>query len=191
MSTQTAIALPAWALQQINDLDAADQRAKELAEPLTLEQLNWQPGPAAWSIGQCIDHLRLTNEVYLAPIMAAMEGKSPSAIEKITPGWPSRWFIRNFIAPSPNAKRAPAPKKIVPVSRVDLSILNQFLSTNQTVREFVHRASTYDVNRIRFKNPFVSGVRFTVGTGLLIICNHQRRHLLQAERVRQSLNFPK
>jgi len=44
------------------------------------------------------------------------------------------------------------------------------------------RASGYDVNRIRFKNPFI---RFT------IVSKHQDRHLLQAEHVKQAVDFPK
>jgi hypothetical protein len=47
------------------------------------------------------------------------------------------------------------------------------------------------VNRIRFWNPFVLGLRFTVGTGFQIIASHGRRHLLQAERVRDSADFPR
>jgi len=48
----------------------------------------------------------------------------------------------------------------------------------------------YDVNRIRFKNPFVPLIRFTVGTGLEIVSQHESRHLLQAERIRESPGFP-
>ena len=51
------------------------------------------------------------------------------------------------------------------------------------MRELVARASAYDVNRIRFKNPFTPLLRFTVGTGLEIVTQHQSRHLLQAEVV--------
>src|SRR5438034_492209 len=47
-----------------------------------------------------------------------------------------------------------------------------------------------NVNRIRFWNPFIPGTRFTVGTGLQIIVGHERRHLLQAERVLHSPSFP-
>ena len=47
-----------------------------------------------------------------------------------------------------------------------------------------------NVNRIRFWNPFIPGIRFTVGTGLQIIVGHERRHLLQAERVLHSPSFP-
>ena len=56
-------------------------------------------------------------------------------------------------------------------------------------RQLISRASDYDVNHIRFKNPFIPFLRFTVGTGLEILSKHQSRHLLQAERVRQSSAF--
>ena len=48
-------------------------------------------------------------------------------------------------------------------------------------------ALDYDLNRIRFKNPFVGIIRFTVGTGLEVMSRHERRHLLQAERIRAAL----
>jgi hypothetical protein len=112
-------------------------------------------------------------------------------VKEIELGWFARWFITSFVEPSSNTKKARAPKKIVPGSRVDLSILDRFLRSNENAREMNRSASGYDVNRIRFKNPFLPLLRFTVGTGLEIICKHESRHLLQAERVANSPKFPK
>jgi hypothetical protein len=120
----------------------------------------------------------------------ALEGQQPSAVREITLGRFSRWFIRNYIAPNPGGARARAPKKIEPAKQVDPSILETFLRSNQMTRELVTRASAYNVNRIRFKNPFIPMLRFTVGTGLEIVTQHQSRHLLQAEGVRQAPGFP-
>lgn len=106
------------------------------------------------------------------------------------PGWFGRWFLRNYIEPSPESKRARAPGKIAPASQVDPHILDLFLTSNLAVRELVRRASGYDVNRIRYRNPFIPVLRFTAGTGLLIVTRHQHRHLLQAERVKQAADFP-
>ena len=177
-------------MRLISELDTADQRAKELAKELTLRQLNWKPSQDAWSVGQCLEHLRVTNEVYLPAITASLKARPLSAVQDITPGWFGRWFIRNYIEPSSESKRARAPKKIAPGTRVDPHILDLFLTSNQAARELVRRASDYDVNRIRFKNPFIPMLRFTVGTGLEIVSGHQRRHLLQAERVKQAADFP-
>jgi len=68
--------------------------------------------------------------------------------------------------------------------------LDRFLRSNEQVRALAHRAASYDVNRIRFKNPYLPLIRFTVGTGLLIMPAHERRHLLQAERIKTSAGFP-
>jgi hypothetical protein len=191
MAEQSGPPLTAWATRLLAALDAADRRAAALAAGLTPSQLNWQPAPASWSIGQCLDHLRLTNEVYLQAISAALPPQPDHAVQEITPGRFSRWFIRSFVDESTSqSKRAHAPKKIVPASAVDSHILDLFLASNQPTRDLIHRAAAYDVNSIRFKNPFIPLVRFTVGTGLEAATRHQGRHLLQAERVKQSPEFP-
>ncbi len=191
MATQIGAVLPAWSNRLIAELDASDQSAKELMIGLTPEQLNWQPAPGAWSVGQCLEHLCITSEAYLPAIAGSLAGKPVSAVQEITPGWLGRWFIRSFIEPSPQTKRAKAPKKIVPGVRVGLSVLDRFLRSNQAARELVRNAGDYDVNRIRFRNPFIPFLRFTAGTGLQIVSRHEHRHLLQAERVKRSSDFPR
>jgi hypothetical protein len=191
MASQTAVAAPAWSVRLIAELNASDERAKALATGLNAEKLNWQPRPGAWSVGQCLEHLCITNELYAPAIAASLVGKPISSVQDITPGWFGRWFIKSFIEPSPQTKQARAPKKIVPGARVELSILDRFLRTNQVARELIRQAQDYDVNRIRFRNPFIPLLRFTVGTGLEIISGHERRHLLQAGRVKQTPDFPR
>ena len=121
---------------------------------------------------------------------SALAARSLAVVPEITPGWFGRWFIRNYIEPSPHTKRARAPIKIVPGAHVEPSVLERFFSSNHEAREIVLRAEKYDVNRVRFKNPFVPVLRFTVGTGLEVLLGHQRRHLLQAERIRECPEFP-
>jgi DinB superfamily len=189
MASEISAVLPAWPVRLITELDAADQSAKELVAGLTPEQLNQQPAPGAWSVGQCLEHLCIASELYVPAMAASLEGRSTSAVEEIAPGWFARWFIRSYIEPSPQSKRASAPKKIVPAARVEPSVLDRFLRSNQAARELIRHAGDYDVNHIRFKNPFLPGVRFTVGTGFQIIARHERRHLLQAEAAKESLGF--
>ena len=190
MAAPHEIQAPAWSIRLAFELSANDQTANALVAGLTNEQLNWQPAPDSWSVGQCLEHLCITNETYMPPISTALKEKPDSPVEQITPGRFARWFIRSFAEPSPNTKRASAPRKIRPAARVDSSVLDRFLSGNRSWRELIIRARSKNVNKIRFWNPFVLGLRFTVGTGLEIIASHERRHLLQAERVRDSVNFP-
>lgn len=188
MPTQPDNTLPPWGKRLLRELEASDARAIALLKPLTPEQLNWKPSPEKWSVGQCVEHLAISNEVYLGPIADALAGPPSGSVDEITPGWFGRWFIRNYIAPSPQTKRARAPKQIAPVlSRVEPAILERFLKGNREMRELVSRAARYDVNRLRFRNPFIPLLRFTVGTGFEITSKHEDRHLLQAERVAASM----
>ena len=148
---------------------------------LDLERLNLQPRPGAWSIGQCLQHLAITNDVYLPPIADSLAGKSAHPVEEITFGAFTRWFIRSYIEASPAAKPAKAPRKITPEREVNLSILDRLLKGNQRARTLIRQARDYDVNHIRFKNPFIPLLRFTTGAGLEIVVRHQGRHLAQAE----------
>lgn len=162
-----------------------------LADGLTLEQLNWKPGPGQWSIGQCLEHLAVSNDVYGAAISSALPGAPAGAPDEIRLGWFSRLFIREFAAPSDHPAKRKAPPKIKPAPDVGANILQRFLDTNRATRDLVERAKNIDVNRVRFKNPFVFWIRFTVGTGLEILSKHEQRHLIQAEHVRETVGFPR
>ena len=190
MAAAIHTALPSWSQRLISELDVADRRADSLVKTLTTEQLTWRPRPDVWSVGQCLKHLCLFNQVYLPAISSSLEGRQRARVQEITPGWFGRWFIWNYVEASSESRRTRAPRKIEPDEQVESSILESFLRTNQTARELIYRASDYDVNRIRFKNPFIPALRFTAGTGLEIVSKHQSRHLLQAERVRQRADFP-
>jgi hypothetical protein len=187
-----ASVVPTWCRRLTSELDAADARAIALAKGLTIAQLNWQPRPRAWSVGQCLEHLSISNEVYVEPMAESLGVPPAGAVEEIRPGWFGRWFIRTYIEPTTQKKRARAPTKIMPVAKeIDSSILDRFIASNARVRDVITRARGHDVNRVRFRNPFVPVIRFTVGTGLQIIARHNHRHLLQAERVRQLATFPR
>jgi len=133
----------------------------------------------------------MANEVYVEPIAASLNNRATGGASEITPGWFGRWFIRTYIDPATQRKRARAPRKAAPIAtHVDPSILDRFIASNARMRDLIGRAQGHDVNRLRFKNPFVSLIRFTVGTGFEIIARHNHRHLGQAERVRQLTGFP-
>ena len=179
-----------WAERLVSELDAADESAHALTAGLSVELLNWQPAPGVWSVGQCLEHLSIFNEMYLPPIAKALTGKAKGAATEITPGWFGRFFIHNFVEPSTSQKKAGAPKRIVPGARVEMSVVDRFVASNRLAREVIGQAREYDVNRIRFRNPLIPVIWFTTGTGLEIVSGHERRHLLQAQRVKASVGFP-
>jgi hypothetical protein len=176
----------------LDDLQKSDQEAQRIATALSDTQANWQPREASWSVAQCLDHLGRANKVYAQALHQAVRetrvAKKPQS-GPIEPGWFGRYFIRS-LEPPPKRK-LPAPKKIVPLSRISChEALDEFLRSHEDVRAVIRDAAGLDLNRIRFHNPFIGVLRFTVGTGLLIITAHDRRHLWQAESVLGCPGFP-
>ena len=181
---------PRWCTRLMSSLDESDRRAAAVAATLTTELLNRPPASGGWSIGQCLEHLAVANDVYLDAIGRALSDNAPDGpVDEIELGRPTRWFIRNYIEPSESIRRAKAPRKIRPAASVDSGVVDRLLQGNARARKLLVRASSYDVNRVRFRNPFVPLLRFTIGGGFEILTRHQHRHLLQAERLRASAGF--
>jgi rubrerythrin len=74
------------------------------------------------------------------------------------------------------------------VGRAEL--IEEWRRAQTEVDAILREAAGIDLNATRFVNPFFSLIRFSVGTGFQAIAAHERRHLWQAERVREKAGFP-
>jgi hypothetical protein len=178
----------------LNDLATAEREASEVVAGLSGAQANWRPnGGRSWSIVQCLSHLARINRVYAAAMYEAAprvhdSGSSAPSIA-ISPGWFGARFIRSMEPPVRTKMKAP--RKAVPVQQSDpADAVAEFVKSHEPVRGVIEAASQLDLNRVRFKNPFVPLLRFTIGTGLLVINAHDRRHLWQANQVKEATGFP-
>jgi hypothetical protein len=180
-------------LSVLGNLESAEKQASELIARTSTAQASWQPNSGrSWSIVQCLSHLARTNRVYAAAMYEAVaraDVRSKLASQGISPGLFGAWFIRSMEPPV--RTRMKARSKVYPLSQADPhEALAEFVDSHAPVRSVIEAASDMDVNHIRFKNPFIPFVRFTVGTGLLVISAHDRRHLWQANQVTVARGFP-
>jgi hypothetical protein len=187
--------LPHDLVDVLRQLDAAEREAAALIQDLDDERINWRPHSAVWSIAQCLDHLSAASRVYLAAMeeaVAAARRRGWKRRGPVRPGAPSRWFLRQ-LEPPPR-RRMKAPRKIAPIASTmragKAAVSEEFGRQQARVRSLLVAAADLDLNRARFANPFVPLVRFSLATGFLVIATHQRRHLLQAARLRQRPDFP-
>jgi hypothetical protein len=175
-----------------DDLDDNERRAAALLSGLDDAAVNWRPDDRSWSTAQCIDHLNVAARVYqmaMEPALDAARTKGRTRRGPIRPGWFERWFLAS-LEPPPKRK-LPAPSKIVPAMRGNRDeLLEEFRRQHANVSELIRAFAGLDLGSIRFQNPFIPILRFTVGTGLLVIPAHERRHLWQAEQLRTRQGFP-
>jgi uncharacterized damage-inducible protein DinB len=169
-------------------LEAAERDAQALTEGLTEEQGQWRARPDSWSVAECLDHLAATNRVYLAAMQqGAARGRKNGQMHHRAPrpGFIGGWFAR-FLEP-PVKVRIKASRSIRPRAAPRLADASaSFRAAQNDVRAFLKAQADLDLAGIRFPNPFLPGVRFSLATGLHVITAHERRHLWQAWRVRNA-----
>jgi hypothetical protein len=186
----TAAALPPD-LQSLHDaLDAAERDARAVVAGLSESQGTWRPQPGAWSVAECLDHLATANRVYLPPMQAAAAQARNAGRARRGPAQPGLiggWFVRYLEPPAHAVFKTKAPGKIRPRAAPPLhDAFTAFLATQDDVRTFIRTYAGIDLGRVRFPNPFIRGVRFSLATGLHVIAAHERRHLWQAWNVRRA-----
>ena len=169
------------------ELDAAQKDAEALVLGLDETTANWTPSTGGWSVAQCLDHLAITNRVYLASLQeAADRARARGKLRRgaAVPGWAGRLFLSGVEPPvKPRTRfRAPANIQPAPAPRVAEAYAS-WAASQQQVRSFLAANADLDLAGIRFVNPILRGIRFSVATGLHIITAHERRHLWQAREL--------
>lgn len=170
-------------------LDRAERDAHALVAGLDEVRGGWRREAGSWSVAECLDHLATANRVYLR----AMDGPARRAQAEgrmrrrpARPGLVGGWFVRSLEPPVKSGIRTKAPAAIQPRQAPPFAdAFAAFIASQEEVRAFLRMYADLDLAGVRFPNPFLPLVRFSLATGLHVIPAHERRHLAQAWRVRR------
>ena len=169
--------------------EAAEHDARALVNGLSDAHGTWRAQPGSWSVAECLDHLATANRIYLqamrpAAARALTEGRRRRG--PVRPGIIGGWFVRSLEPPVRKFRKMTAPAKIRPRPSPPLGdAMDKFVASHQDVVTFLRQYAEIDLAGVRFPNPFITGLRFSLATGLHVLAAHERRHLWQAWRVRR------
>src|SRR5262249_28719869 len=180
-------------LQALDEAFAANERdARALVAGLTEAQGTWRSAPGSWSVAECLDHLAVGNRVYVVALEpAAARARRDGRVRRkpALPGLVGGWVVKSFEPPVTRKLRAP--RKIVPRSSPPLADAGAaFFASHAQVVEFLRQYADLDLAGVRFPNPFIHALRFSLATGLHLLAAHERRHLWQAWNVRRAAVTP-
>jgi hypothetical protein len=182
----------------ITEIDANLSHVESLAAGLSHRQFNWRPDPACWSIGQCLSHLNAVNGQDLAPLRAAIaDGKSRQLTGDgpFTYGFLSRKFVASMEPPAKRKFKAPKTYK-PPEDSEPQTTLAEFRRISKELRTLAQSAAGLDLARVKTTlvalPPLLRAfVKMPLGARLEALTVHDRRHLWQAEAVRNHPDFPR
>jgi len=177
-------------LQEIVDFIGGTRRELlAAAHGLTPQQLDYQPGPDRWSIGQLLEHVAAT-EARTGQTMAQVAGQ---ALER---GRPSRGAdavdlavfveLRTRVA----GVRFQAPPEVVPSGGLGLSeLVARLEAARKRLLDLVPLLAAHDMTSVGFPHPLL-GDNFNLYQWLFFMGGHETRHRRQIESIKQEAGFP-
>lgn len=153
---------------------------------LTLIQLNWKSSPESWSIGQCLDHLLVSNLQYFPILKKIAEGRYKMRFwERNSPF--SRIF-GHMIAEATQEKvkkKMKTPKVFHPSeSQVDAGIIERFLKHLDTLMAYTAACSKEDLDMTRITSPVSKFITYSLRHTFQILYPHLHRHINQGLKVK-------
>jgi hypothetical protein len=169
------------------------KKAESLTAGLSATQINWHPQPGKWSIGQNLDHLNVIYNQDLDTIANSIVDARTKGITGSGPfryGWLSSWFVKSMEPPT--KRKFKAPKFYAPSPDVDpAKTLADYRRNTARLAELIKKSDGLDLARAKTPMAMPKWAKMPLGARLSLLTTHDRRHLWQAEQVRNDLNFPK
>jgi hypothetical protein len=182
----------------ITEIFANVSHAESLTQGLANEQFNWRPGPGRWSIAQNLGHLNAVNGSDLTPLRKAIEegrsrqrtGEGPFTYGLLSNKWVAA-------AEPPVRRKRKAPKSYEPPAAAadPVTTLAEYRRISGEMRQLVQASAGLNLARVKTTLPTLPAVwraifKMPLGARLALLAAHDRRHLWQAEEVRQHPEFP-
>jgi hypothetical protein len=175
----------------IETTEANIARASKTFSLLSEIQFNWKSNPESWSVGECISHLVVSNNLYLNKIEKILSSY-PSNQEKDFPYEHS--ILGKLIAKGVDpayVRKSKTFKVFFPVaSEIEMDIVDDYVKSSKKFIEIAGRMRNFDLKRIKLSSPVNKLIRLNLGDPLIMIPKHDERHLNQAERVMSQNEFP-
>ena len=169
----------------------ADETRRAFAQ-LSAEQINWKPGEGEWSIGQCFDHLIISNRPYLTIIEEVQEGKKHQRAWERMPLLP-RFFGKLLIRTlrPDSGRKVKARAAFYPsTSHITPGIITSFVEQQDRLLHLMEATRTLNLDGITITSPVVRFITYSLMDAYRIIVVHEQNHFVQASQVTEESGFP-
>jgi hypothetical protein len=179
----------------VTEIDANLSHAESITKGLSREQFQWRPQPGRWSIGENFAHLNVTNSFALGAIETGIaKGRNKKGEGPFQYGL----IVRKFIASQepPVKKKFKAPKVFLPPADIDPDgTVAEYRRISSELKRLTRSADGLHLAHVKIEMPALPPllrvfVKMPLGGQLLLTTTHDRRHLWQAEQVRNDPAFP-
>jgi hypothetical protein len=166
---------------------ACSEHAARLFASLPAARLQQAPSTGGWSVAQCVEHLNHTSHQYLTAYEGAFAQLQPANSQvDYRPDLVGRmltWYLE-----PPYRRRDKTLPAYEPAEQLDpAAVLASFTAGNRDICARLAAVNGTALDAVKVASSFNPKIRYNLYSMFLILAAHQRRHLWQAEQVKQRL----
>ncbi|HTM47838.1 MAG TPA: DinB family protein [Bryobacteraceae bacterium] len=165
-----------------------DSRTEFLAAVDGLSDAQWsfKPGPAAWSVAECAEHIMLSEDLLFSRVKKAI-ARSPN------PDWAAQTAGKHVLLERALLSRigkALAPQAIAPTGKFARGeILSRYMGSRAQTLEFM-RTTGLPLHQYTVDHPFPAFATLSAYQWALYIPLHNMRHAQQIAEVKTAADYP-
>lgn len=162
---------------------------------LEAEELNMQPANGGWSTLQCIEHINLTNALYIKAFEIYMPrvDKSGKASKSHSRSLAGRIMINNIQLKNGKVRyKMKTFNRLKPLNEIDPKarlvehvVFEKFNQDCQKLTELINDSVERDWKKIRIKGWFGKYATLNFGDAIAFVNAHTERHIVQAIKVQK------
>lgn len=177
----------------ISELEKITEDARKTFGHLSAEQINWKPSSESWSVGQCFEHLIVTNNLYFPNIQAVIDGTHRNNFFSKLPFAPDliAALMKNSLKPEQKRKMKTFKMFEPAASNISETIIDDFAANQRKLIEMVESVKDIDIRKIKIAEPLNVALNLRLNDAFEILVMHEKRHFNQAKRVLEMEEFPK
>lgn len=173
--------------KQYNDIK---ESMKNLTAGLNEENFNLRPAKNKWSVGECIDHLNSSYAAY-NPILKNVIENSKNDSVKNHDEFKSRLMFRVFTAwlEPPYKMKVKTFSIFAPDEKLKLDeTVKKFTAGTDEFIEFIQQSEKVELKKTIITSPVSDKLKFQLGELYPFMAAHIRRHIWQAEQVKNLIS---
>ncbi len=156
--------------------------------------LNFKSKPDSWSILECLEHLNLYGDFYLVEVEKRILEATTGSFENqaFKPGWLGNYFAQSMLPPEDGSKmktmttfKDKDPKS----STLPKGTLERFIKQQKRWLQLLEECRSVDLNKVKTNITILKGIiRLKLGDTLRFVMYHNKRHLIQAHKVKSVID---
>jgi len=156
---------------------------------LSIENLNYRPGPDKWSILECVEHLNRYGRFYLPEIESRIEQSKSLAEDEFKSGFLGNYFA-NSMLPKVKLNTMKTFKEMNPIgSDLDESSIQTLIDQQHKTLDLLSKAGSVSMNKTKTSISISKWIKLKLGDTFRVVVYHNYRHMVQIKNITKELSI--